>query len=79
VGIATTAIVAFAAIVFGVSLIVMPRYVTTVHQEREIEEWSASQNDIAGTTLTPKGMAAAALTPTEKLNSPLGGEALRSQ
>ena len=78
VGAAAAAVVAFAAIVFGVSLMVLPRYVTAVHQDREIEEWSASQNDIYGTTLTPKGMAAAALAPTEKLNSPLGGETLRS-
>jgi hypothetical protein len=73
------AIVVFAAIVFGVSLIVMPHYVTTAQQAPPIEEALAPQTGIAGAALTPKGMAAATLAPTENLNSPLGGEPLRSR
>ena len=71
------AVVGFAAVVFVASLLILPRYVTTVtSRDRDIEEWSPAEFETAATVLTPKGMAAAALTPTENLSSRLGGEAV---
>ena len=71
------AVVGFAAVVFVASLLILPRYVTTVtSRDRDIEEWSPAEFETAATVLTPKGMAAAALAPTENLSSRLGGEAV---
>jgi hypothetical protein len=71
------AVVGFSAIVFVASLLILPRYVTTTSsRDRDIEEWSPAEFETAATNLTPKGMAAAALAPTENLGSRLGGEAV---
>ncbi len=70
------AVVGFAAVVFVASLLILPRYVTTVtSRDRDIEEWSPAEFETTATVLTPKG-AAAALAPTENLSSRLGGEAV---
>jgi hypothetical protein len=61
-------------LVFAATWIVLPRYVTTAAGDREIEEWSPPM-DIAGAVLTPKGMAAAALSPNENLGAFAPGDA----
>ena len=72
----TAAVVGFAAIVFLASLLILPCNVTPVTtRERDIEEWSPAEFETAATTLTPKGMAAAALAPTENLEQPPRREA----
>ena len=72
--IGTVTLVAFAA-----AWTLLPRYVVT-SVDRDIEEWSAPPPlEIAGAVLTPKGLAAGALAPTEDLTAPATTErSLRS-
>jgi len=69
IGAAGGAILVFAAIVFGASLLILPHYVTTTRLNPDIEEASGHQFDTAPMVLTPKGMAAQALPATENLSS----------
>ena len=52
----------------------LPRYVVA-GVDHDLEEWSAPPPlELAGAVLTPKGMAAAALAPTENLAAPVTTE-----
>ncbi len=73
-GAAVAAMAAVTLVAFGAAWTLLPRYIVATI-DHDIEEWSAPPPfELAGAVLTPKGMAAAALPPTENLTAPVTTE-----